>query len=504
MIAVEPEEIRKIEEKAVNSGKVTLEDLMEKAGQALAEEVLKENPQSVLVVSGAGNNGGDGLVAARVLAKKGIKVSIFLASLKKMSPLTLLKLKELKETSVFFLNSIEELKYSLEKSPLVIDALFGFGFRGKLGGKLAKIVEEINNSKATVYSADIPSGVEAGSGKVNGPACRAKVTVTFSLPKIGLYLWPGSDFAGEVRVKEVVPPEFLEGAKGIEVLTPVEAKKLLPSRSKEANKWSVGGVLVLAGSEGMTGAAILTVRGAQKAGAGIVKLASSAKLTPIFGSTLIEAVYLPLEEKLTIKKKLTILEREAKRYKAVVVGPGLKESAETKKLVKEAISWGKPLVLDATALAYFSEISPKTPGLPIIITPHEGEFSRLSSLPAAYIRENRLKAALDFVDSSQFENLVLVLKGFRSLIVSKKRKALNLTGGPALASAGTGDVLAGMIGAFLAQGLSSFDAALLSVYLHGLASDLALKEIGDLSFTATDLLTYLPRAILQTRAESLL
>lgn len=504
MIAVEPEEIRRIEEKAVSSGEVTLEELMEKAGQALAEEILRERPREVLVVSGEGNNGGDGLVAARSLAKKGIKIGVFLVSQKKISPLTFKKIRELKGTSVTFLASMMEFKRFLKRSPLVIDALFGFGFRGKLEGELVEIVEAINKSGTTVYSADIPSGVEAGSGRVNGPACRAKVTVTFSLPKIGLYLWPGSDFAGEIRIKEVVPPQFLKGAKGIEILTPVEARKLLPVRSKEANKWSVGGVLVIAGSEGMTGAAILTVKGAQKAGAGIVKLASSAKLTPVFASTLIEALYLPLKDESSIEKKIAVLEKEIKKYKAVVVGPGLKESAENRELVRAVARWKKPGVFDATALAYLSEVPTEASDLPIVITPHEGEFSRLSGLPLTYIRENRLKAAVDFVNESKLKNLVLVLKGYRSLIVSKKRKALNLTGGPALASAGTGDVLAGIIGAFLAQGLNPFDAALLGVYLHGLASDLALREIGELSFTASDLLTYLPRAILLTQSESLL
>lgn len=498
MIAVEPEEIKRIEETAVHSGKVTLEELMEKAGQGLAEEVLREKPQEVLVVSGAGNNGGDGLVAARVLAKKGVKVSVFLAGQTKISSLTLKKLRELKKTSVTFLSSIEELKLALKRKPLVIDALFGFGFRGKLENFLAEIVELINNSGAVVYSADIPSGVEAGSGKVEGPACRAKITVTFSLPKVGLYLWPGSDFAGEVRVKEVVPPAFLKGARGVEMLTPEEAKSLLPCRSKGANKWSVGGVWVVAGSEGMTGAAILTVKGAQRAGAGIVRLASSAKLTSIFASTLIEALYFPLEEKLS-PTELEAMEKEAKPYKAVVIGPGLKKSTETKKLVKEVARWKKPLVIDATALAYFLELPAEVSSLPIVITPHEGEFSRLSGLPLAEVRENRLKVAVDFVNNSPLENLVLVLKGYRSLIVSKKRKALNLTGGPALASAGTGDVLAGMIGALLAQGLNAFEAALLGVYLHGLAADLALEEISELSLTATDLLEYLPRAILKVQ-----
>ncbi len=504
MIAVGPDEMKRVESRAVRSGKVTLDELMEKAGRALAEEVLKENPEEVLVVSGSGNNGGDGLVAARILVSHGIKVKVFLAFQRKVSPLTQKKMRELKTTPVVFLNSIQELKDSLSRKPLVVDALFGFGFRGKLEGFQAEIVEAINESKLSVFSADIPSGVEAESGRVSGLACRAKVTVTFSLPKTGLYLWPGCNYAGEVRVKEVVPPEFLEGVKGVEILTLAEAKKLLPSRLKEANKWSVGGVLVIAGSEGMTGAAILTVKGAQKAGAGIVKLASLAKLAPIFASTLIEALFLPLKEKYLAGREIAFLRKEAERFRSVVIGPGLKDSAETRNLVREVIKWGKPVVLDATALVYFSELLSEALSLPIVITPHEGEFSRLSGLSLAYIRENRWQAAVDFVNSCPLKNLVLVLKGYRSLIVSKKRKAINLTGGPALASAGTGDVLAGMIGAFLAQGLNHFEAAQLGVYLHGLASDLALREIDELSFCASDLLTYIPRAILQARSSSLL
>lgn len=498
MVAVTPEEIKRIEEKAARSGKVSLEELMEKAGRALAEEVFKERPQEVLVVSGPGNNGGDGLVAARILAERRVSVKVFLACQEKSSPLNLKELEKLKKREkVVFLSSVEELKQSLEASPLVVDALFGFGFRGKAEGAFGEIIEAINKSRAVVYSADVPSGVEAGSGKVKGPACRAKVTVTFSLPKLGLYLWPGCDYAGEVRVREVLPEEFLVGVRGVEFLTSKEANRLLPRRSKEANKWSVGGVLVIAGSEEMTGAAILTVKGAQRAGAGIVKLASSAKMAPVFASTLVESLFLPLEEGASLAEKLAVIKSDFDRYQAVVIGPGLKESTETKGLIKGVLKLGKPAVLDATALAVLPELSAEISDSPLVITPHEGEFSRLTGLAAAEVRENRLKVAENFVNQSKLESLVLVLKGFRTLIVSKSRKAINLTGSPALATAGTGDVLAGMIGAFLAQGLEAFDAALLGVYLHGLAADLALKEVGELSLVASDLIAYLPEAILK-------
>ncbi len=497
MIAVTPEEIKKIEERAVKSGRVSLEELMERAGQALAEEVLKEKPREVLVVSGPGNNGGDGLVAARVLSEKGIRVKVFLASKKKNSPLNLKALEKLKKKKVVFLKSVGELKQALKNHPLVIEALFGFGFRGKAEGVFSEVIEALNQSGAPVYSADVPSGVEAGSGKVNGPACRAKVTVTFSLPKVGLYVFPGSDYAGEVRIKEVVPLEFLSGAQGFEFLTPTEAKKLLPFRFKEANKWSVGALLVIAGSEGMSGAAILTVRAAQRAGAGLVKLASEAKLMTVFASTLTEALFFPLDEKTAFKKQLSVLKSELARYKALAIGPGLKETPRIKKLIKGVLELGKPAVFDATALTLLSQLSPESSKLPLVITPHEGEFSRLSGLPVTKVRENRLEAAENFVKKSHFENLVLVLKGYRTLIVAKKRKAINLTGGPALATAGTGDVLTGIIGALLAQGLEPFDAALLGVYLHGLAADLAIKELGEISLIASDLLPYLPRAILK-------
>ncbi len=498
MIAVTAEEMRKIEEKAVREKQVTLEALMERAGQELAKEVLKEKPGKVVVVSGPGNNGGDGLVAARHLAAKGIETEVFLIAGRKSSSLLKKKLSELKKQRVKLITTIDELSLALKEKPIVIDAVFGFGFHGKAEGLFAQAIELINRSEATVYSADVPSGVNASSGQVAGPACRAKVTVTFSLPKLGLYLFPGSEFAGEVRVKKVVPPPFLKEADGVEVLTGDKMKKLLPMRSKEANKWSVGSVLVVAGSAGMEGAAILAVRGAERTGAGIVKLVSAASLAPIYKANLIESLFLPLPENLNIEEKMKLIEKESLRYKVIAIGPGLKESPDTAELVKKVFKLGKPVVADATALAYYPELAVEDLKAPVILTPHEGEFARLSGFSVAEIKENRLKTATDYINQTGRNNLILVLKGYRSLIVSLRRKALNLTGNPGLASAGTGDVLTGVIAALLAQGVDAFEAASLGVYLHGLAADLAVKDLGELSLTATDLVDYLPKAILKT------
>jgi len=497
--AVTAEEMRKIEEKAVEEG-LTFTELMERAGRAVADEVLREEPHTVTVVCGKGNNGGDGLVCARYLAEAGKRVAVFLLESERISPLSQEKLKKLRGKDVVLKTGLKGLREALKGSDVVVDALFGFGFRGEMRSPYKECVEEVNEYSRKVISIDVPSGLNASRGKAEGECVRAGKTVTFIAPKIGLLLYPGASYAGEIVVKEIgVPERIVEEISRVEISTAERMASLLPSRSPQAHKWSVGSIFIVAGSKGMAGAAVLAAQGSMRMGAGIVKIALPHSISSIVQTSLPECLTLPLPETesgtLSLDS-LPVLKEEVSHYQVVLLGPGISRNSETRKVVMDLVHFlDKPMVIDADALFALTskpEIL-REKEIPLILTPHPGELSRFFSASSQEIAENPLfwgEKAVELLNS------LIVLKGARTVVFSKEKIFLNLTGNPGLATAGTGDVLSGIISSLLAQGLSAFNASSLGVYLHGLAADIAVSQLTQYSFLSSDLPHFLPQAIL--------
>jgi NAD(P)H-hydrate epimerase len=505
--AATPSEMRIIENEVVEQGNISLEGLMEQAGRSVAEAILKERAKSVCIFCGKGNNGGDGLVCARYLAQAGREVTVFLASQGK-SPLAQKNAQRLEKQNVLVQTDLGLARQAAERSDVLVDALFGFGFRGEAEGVYRTTIELVNEVKKNlgkrVFSIDVPSGIDATSGQVSTSCVKADYTVTFTCPKVGQLLFPAANFNGKILLTDIgMPQELVERHASVELSNSLRMKELLPERKPTAHKWSVGSVLIVAASAGLTGAASLAALGALRMGAGVVKLAVPESLLNVFEIKVSETLTMPLPEVegAISSKAVPLIAKEAERFDVVLLGPGLSCHLEAQKLVRELVlKLDKPLVVDADGLnALTGQIGVLSQRkAPTVLTPHTGELSRLMGVGAAEIERDRINWAKR---AAQASTGVVVLKGARTVIASANRTSLNLTGNAGLAKAGTGDVLAGLISALLAQGLSSHDAAFLGVYLHGLSADLAIKDLSEFSLVASDLMDYLPKAINLTKKE---
>ncbi len=508
-------EMKEIDRRAIEDGKIAGLTLMENAGKAVAKRanaVLAElGTGSALVVAGSGNNAGDGFVAARHLSEIGHPVQVLVFAdeddFQDDAAKCLTKLKGV-VTPVF--NPDEAvLKDATEHAEVIIDALFGTGFKGKIPEPMKSVFAAVNMSEAYVVAVDIPSGVEADTGRIGGAAIEAEETVTFGLPKLGCILYPGAAYAGELTTVDIGFPQEITGEAGhISIPSPKEMAPLLPPRGPEVFKQSVGRVLVVAGSAGMSGAAAMCAMSALRAGAGIVTLAAPGSLTDILAVKLTEVMTksLPetLDRTLAIDSADTVLEM-AKDFDLLIMGPGVSGNVETFEAVRRITGEVPiPLVLDADGLNALSGIPEVLAGRKseTVVTPHPGELARLVGGDAKTIQKDRLKAAGQAADKM---DAVVVLKGARTVVAAHdKMISVNTTGNPGMATAGSGDILAGMIGGLWAQHMDAFNAAVLGVYLHGLSGDLAAGDLTEYNLTATDLIEYMPdafRTVMEAVAE---
>jgi ADP-dependent NAD(P)H-hydrate dehydratase / NAD(P)H-hydrate epimerase len=498
-------EMKEIDRKAIDEHKTAGLTLMENAGKAVAQRanavLAGVGTGSALVVAGPGNNGGDGFVAARHLSEIGHAVQVLVFGdeddFKGDAAANLAKLKDT-ITPVF--NPDEAtLRDATEHAEVIIDALYGTGFKGQVPEPMKKVICAVNCSEAYVVAVDIPSGVDADTGRTGGATVEAEETVTFGLPKLGCILYPGAAFAGLLTTVDIGFPQEITGKAGhISIPSLKEMAVLLPPRGPESFKQSVGRVLVVAGSAGMSGAAAMCAVSALRAGAGIVTLAAPGSLIDILEIKLTEVMTASLSETLdrtlAVESANEVLEM-VKDFDLLVMGPGLSGSVETYEAVRKiAAETPVPLVLDADALNALAGIPEVLAGrnAETIVTPHPGELARLTGGDAKSIQKDRLGAAGQAADKM---NAVVVLKGARTVVaVHDKMISVNTTGNPGMATAGAGDVLAGMIGGLWAQHMDAFNAAVLSVYLHGLAGDLAAGEMTEYNLAATDLIEYMPDA----------
>ncbi|MDD5644444.1 MAG: NAD(P)H-hydrate dehydratase [bacterium] len=504
MKAVTPQEIREMDARASAEFGVAEAVLMENAGRAVAETVRKEisaqNGYSrVIVLCGKGNNGGDGLVAARHLCDASLDVKVLCCFKEEDSAKRVREqLGKIKKASVDFLPASLE-KY-LEKDCIVVDALLGIGVSGEVKSPHADWINAINRCGHFVVSVDVPSGLDALNGLPCGTSVKADRTVTMGLPKIGLLYEKASAYTGKIIIADIgYPDEIYDISQSrIEVLAPFEAKTFIPQRFNPSDKRSYGHVFIVSGSSLYTGAGIMSARASMRAGAGLVTLGVPESLLSVYQSRLIEEMPFPLKEKgrgILGFKALPQVLNWMQKADAAVIGPGLSVDSETMALVRDIIKYsaGK-IVLDADAITAVSENADilNFSGAETVLTPHAGEMARLCACTKEEVEENRWELALEIAEK---RNTTVVLKGARTVIAGKNGNLfVNITGNPGMATGGSGDALAGIIGALIAQGLGSFNASVFGVFLHGVAGDIAASKKGEISLIASDIIYSIPDA----------
>jgi ADP-dependent NAD(P)H-hydrate dehydratase / NAD(P)H-hydrate epimerase len=510
---VSVEQMRQIEERAIHQYGIPSVLLMENAAWAVVEEIRrflaqKEdvfNGSKAVVLVGKGNNGGDGLAVARNLVFQGMDVSVLLfAKEEELKGDAALNLHLYQGTSgkLFIIEGEKQrllARFALAQADVIVDALYGIGMRGALPSLIEEYVNEVNNVPAWVVSVDIPSGVEANTGNVYRTAIRAQTTVTFGLPKWGLFLGEGPNYCGQVTVDPISIPETFLKDESIStyVLTDDAIREMLPFRDLRGHKGTHGKGVLVAGSKGMSGAAILAGRGALRSGIGLLQVITPEGIAGNLDSDLTEATVwaAPGHDYLNDDSWPVILGKTEKAQ-AIAIGPGLAQNPEFVIVLEEVLrSLNCPIVLDADALNLLA----MDPGLlevrngrgPLILTPHPGEMARLCQCSVTDVERNRLDLAL--TKAVEWE-AVVVLKGSVTIVASPDGRAFfNPTGNPGLGTGGTGDVLTGSILAWLAQGVAPLEAACLGVYLHGKAADALAEDYGWSGFLATQVADQLPK-----------
>lgn len=493
--------------------------LMENAGRGAAELLVRYFPQAregtVAVLAGRGNNGGDGFVIARHLKNWGIPAKVYLfASIDDVQGDALTNLQiwlkmggELIE--IPYKGNFARKRKELSSASLFVDAIFGTGLNAEVKGLLKEVISFINSTPQPVMAVDIPSGLNATDGKVLGAVIRADLTATFGLAKIGQVSEPGARYVGHLEVVDIGIPRTLIEQTDIKarLLDPEELNlSLLDPRPGHAHKGDYGHLFVLAGTPGKTGAAAMVCSGALRTGAGLVTLGIPASLNPILEAKLTEAMTEPLPDAGTGYLCANALERIRQLLEgktALAFGPGISTQPQVQELFFELIpEISVPLVIDAdgiTALASRPEILKKCAGT-AILTPHPGEMARLVGLTTDKVQADRIGVAKSFATAY---GCIVVLKGDRTVIATPEEEVyINPTGNPGMASGGTGDVLTGMIGGLLAQGLPPLDAATWGTYLHGLAGDIAAQALGEIPLIAGDLIDRIPDALNEVRVRA--
>ncbi len=496
------EQMRAIDRWAIEELGIPSLELMERAGEAVAAAVAELGRAGpVRIVCGKGNNGGDGFVAARHLSEREVECeALMLWPEEELSGDARESHARLVGTAaVARVVDSTELPAALEGSTVVVDALLGTGFKGTPRPPLDVGIEAINGASCPIVAVDVPSGADASTGEVAGPCVRAGLTVTFHAAKLGLWIMPAKAYSGRVEVVDIGIPEGGPGDDYDGGLILPAVLGLVPRRSIESTKFSSGSLLVVGGSTGLTGAACLTCEAGMRAGAGWVRAGVPSSLNQIFEQKLTEVMTLPVAGSggSLEPAALDALLEAAERADSVVLGPGLGRTEGALELARRLASELEcPLLLDADGLNAFAgaDLGALTRrSKPTVLTPHAGELARLLGTDSAAVSARRLAHVRE---AARRTGATVVLKGDDSLVAEDGRPvAVSPGGSPALATAGTGDVLSGVIGAFLAKGLSGFDAACAGVYAHTQAGWLAAAEHGADSVIASDVIAALPAAL---------
>jgi len=511
MFVVSPEEMKNLDRLAQEQFGIEPIILMENAGKKSAEiielDVLEDDDESIAVICGTGNNGGDGMVIARWLHNKGFDVCCYIIGNKDTFTPLAKKNHEILEKmhcQLEYIASEKELQTTVDQFndfSIIVDALFGIGLRGEVKGYRKNLIEIINDLDIFTISVDIPSGVDAETGKVANVAIFADVTITMANMKYGHVLYPGRDLCGEMYVVDIGIPAiaYTENKPNAEVLGDVLS--LFPMRKMDTHKGDYGRIAIIAGSPGMTGAGMMASEAALEMGSGLITLLHPKSLETIMESNVLEIMTYGVAEtsahtfsRNAVDEVLDFVEN----FDAVAIGPGLSRNEETAEFVREFLCRNtKPAIIDADAINAFekdNETLKTLTGKPYIFTPHIKEFSRLSHIPVEDIKENELKAVQNFVRTY---HLPLLLKGSTSIIVNLDGEyTFNLTGNPGMATGGSGDVLTGIIVSLLGQGFSPYDAARVGAYIHGEVADILLEDYDEISITPSKIIANIYRFLL--------
>jgi hydroxyethylthiazole kinase-like uncharacterized protein yjeF len=503
------EQMRNLDKSAIENFGISPELLMENAGEAVYYVILREfgiKNKSFAVVCGTGNNGGDGLAAARKIYSTGGNVRILLlGDMKKFKGPAKKNLEIVSRLPIEIRNvdSKESLKDNAPRCDAIVDALFGTGLNQDVDGVYKEAILWINQSQKPVFSIDIPSGINGNTGQIRGEAVKSEHTITFGLPKRGNMLYPGFSHCGKLHVTHISFPPSLYTADyfKVEVSQPAE----LPERDERGHKGTFGDVLFIVGSSNYLGAPYFAAMSFLKAGGGYARLASPSSITSFLANKGSEIVFFPQEEtssgSLAIKNKQSLLEI-VEQVDLVVMGPGLSLNEETQELVRQLTrDIKKPLLIDGDGLTSIAKDTKliKERQHPTVLTPHPGEMSRIAQISIQEVLEDQIPLVQQ---EAKKLNAFIVLKGAHSLICNPKENiSVNMSGNSGMATAGSGDVLTGTIAAAFGLGLDFEDAVRTGVFLHGFSGDLAVADKGKDGITAQDILDYLPFALKRYREE---
>lgn len=490
MYTISPETVKFADRLAVSKYNIQELTLMKNAARGCFDciyNILRKSDR-IVILCGKGNNGGDGYELARILKKEGFDVSaINVFDCEPSTETAAAVYTACKQEEVIILSS-DKWKDSLSTATVIIDAIFGVGFYGKLeeGTFIYELIGFCNERNCTRIAIDTPSGINSADGSCDGIAFKADLTTTISFTKTGMLSYPARSFCGEITVVYIGFPKELcdEIPKDAFVPDDEYVKRILPERKADSHKGSFGRLLMYCGSPEMTGAAVLCANAALRSGAGLVNIARDKETIRILQTHLTEPVFSPLSENNCEKEVLSLCEKAT----AVVIGCGMGKDEKDKNVLYSIIKNAScPLIIDADGINLLCENklilkeAKKTP----ILTPHPLEFARLCGKSVKEVQENRINLAREFAKEY---GCIVVLKGAGTVIASPCGKlSVNTSGNPGLSKGGSGDVLSGIIASFSAQGICAFDSAVLGVYLHGKAADVLKEEISEYGFLPSDL-----------------
>lgn len=457
--------------------------LMERAALSVVDEMEKHqlNLDSVLVLCGSGNNGGDGFAIARLLDEQGIRVTVsFVGRETSMTEETLLQRRICENCGIKISTNFQNREYTT-----IVDAIFGIGLSRTVEGRYAELIDWINHQSASVVAVDIPSGISADTGKVLGAAVQADLTVTFAYRKIGQILYPGCEYCGQIVRRDIgiTAADFRKGIPAVFTYGEEDLQRIVRRRAY-SNKGTYGKVLLVAGSHGMSGAACLAGLAAYRCGSGLVRIFTPECNREVIQTYLPEAIVTAYGQ----ENRPIVMLREAMSWADVIgIGPGLGVSPLGAQLLETVLQESdKPVVVDADGLNLLAKQPSLLPvsRVPVILTPHIGEMMRLTGTQKSDITEDIIAAASRY---SGENHVICVLKDARTAVSDGSRTYLNTSGNNGMAVAGSGDILTGIICGLLGQGMQPFDGAALGVYLHGLSGDLAREKYSAYGMIARDI-----------------
>lgn len=499
-------EMRAVDRAASEKGSVPSVVLMENAAIACVNELRKDFPdlgnKRAAVFCGKGNNGGDGFAVARHLYRAGADVSVYLVCGNEFSGDAKINFDIIKKMNINIdvISDTENLKYLVRSHDIIIDAIYGTGIHGTLGGISYDVINEINENSKYTLSVDVPSGMDSDSGEICGTMIRADKTVTFAAYKVGMLMFPAADCVGEIVVADISVPDYILEEQDIKINVTDDdfVRARFPKRSDNSHKGDYGKLLVIAGSEGMSGAAYLSSQSAMSAGSGLVTLALPSCINAAMEAKTTEVMTLPLPDEdghLSYAASEEILKRIDKAD-AVLIGPGLGRSPDAAEILEKVLNYSKvPVIIDADGINAAAEnmeiLSECT--CPVIFTPHTAEMSRLTGLDTDYIDANRLVVSREFAEEY---GVTVILKGHHTIVTGQDgEQYISITGNSGLAAGGSGDVLAGITASLAARCADETAAAAMAVYIHGTAGDIARDKYGIESVTAQRVTDCIPDAL---------